>query len=115
MTQFRYYADTETGECLLFDPAEISHDPPGLPRGTYGRRSADSRWDATAARWVHHWHRITRTVRYASSPSRHVCNAKCQTARSQICECSCNGRNHGRFGTTRPPPQPTAPTLFACL
>jgi hypothetical protein len=102
MAAFRYYADTEDGQCLLFAPGEIQHDPPGMARGLYGRRAGI-------------WHRITRSVRYASNPSGHVCNARCQAAASHICECSCNGRNHGRFSSAPRQTAPAAPTLFACF
>jgi hypothetical protein len=41
---------------------------------------------------------VERTVEYKSSPSRHVCDARCVNATGRImkCECSCGGKNHGR-------------------
>lgn len=99
MTRFRYYADTPDGALLFTEQDIIRHNDspePGLPRGTYAARRDGAVWTGTT--WKRSWHRITRTIEYKSNPSRHECNAKCQSARGRICECSCNGRNHGRFG-----------------
>lgn len=42
--------------------------------------------------------RITRTVQMKSNPSRHECDARCMNATGRVmnCECSCNGKNHGK-------------------
>ena len=39
---------------------------------------------------------ITRGINYKiDAPSLHKCNAKCQSATGQNCECECGGKNHG--------------------
>lgn len=52
------------------------------------------------ARWVGrtadgHELPVTRIIGYSTNPSRHACDARCQTARGSNCECSCGGANHG--------------------
>lgn len=39
-----------------------------------------------------------RKIEYKSSPSRHVCDARCVNATGRVmkCECACGGKNHGR-------------------
>lgn len=41
---------------------------------------------------------VDRVITYKSNPSRHECDARCMnaTGRTMQCECSCNGKNHGR-------------------
>lgn len=39
---------------------------------------------------------IARSIRYkVENPSRHKCNARCQSATGPNCECECGGKNHG--------------------
>lgn len=54
-------------------------------------------WDAAAKKWNRNCLPVTRTVRYKSNPSKHVCDARCMnaTGRNMQCECSCGGKNHG--------------------
>lgn len=44
------------------------------------------------------WIRISRKVELKSNPTRHDCDSRCMNAsgRNMACECSCNGRNHGK-------------------
>ncbi len=41
---------------------------------------------------------ITRKIERKRNPSLHKCDARCLNARGFLCECSCNGRNHGAGG-----------------
>ena len=39
---------------------------------------------------------VERAISYKTSPSKHVCNAKCTGGKiNGVCECQCGGRNHG--------------------
>lgn len=38
---------------------------------------------------------VTRVIAYKDSPSLHVCDARCENATGNTCECSCGGMNHG--------------------
>lgn len=40
-------------------------------------------------------HTIARVIQFKSHPSRHACDARCQSAKGHQCECSCGGANHG--------------------
>lgn len=41
---------------------------------------------------------VTCSIFFKSNPSRHECDARCMnaTGKTMTCECSCNGKNHGR-------------------
>lgn len=39
--------------------------------------------------------RCDRKIEYKRNPSKHECGPKCQEARGFLCECKCNGKNHG--------------------
>lgn len=43
-------------------------------------------------------HIAARLIEFKSQPRRHACDARCLNATGRImkCECSCNGKNHGR-------------------
>lgn len=38
---------------------------------------------------------VSRRLKSAKFSARHQCNDKCKNAISEICQCSCNGLNHG--------------------
>lgn len=38
---------------------------------------------------------VTRMIEYKSNPSLHKCDARCQSAKGHLCECSCGGKFHG--------------------
>jgi len=40
---------------------------------------------------------VTRKIEFKSNPSLHKCDARCQSAKGRLCECSCGGKFHG-FG-----------------
>lgn len=42
-------------------------------------------------------HQVSRVIQYKAKPSRHICDARCMGAqgKTQTCECSCGGKNHG--------------------
>jgi hypothetical protein len=43
-----------------------------------------------------------RKVEFKSNPSLHACGPRCQNATGHQCECSCQGKNHGKgFGHIR--------------
>lgn len=109
MARFRYYHDTAQ-TALLFDPkadpdVSIYYEP--NERRHYATRKSEQRW--TGTRWEGPRYRL-RVIDYKPNPSRHECNARCQSATGFQCECKCNGRNHGRWSsgaatsTTRPTP-----------
>lgn len=43
---------------------------------------------------------VTRVIEFKTDPTRHACDARCRNAsgRSMKCQCSCEGKNHGRGG-----------------
>ena len=54
-------------------------------------------YDREAKCWVHKYLPVEREVAYKTSPSKHVCDARCMNAkgRTMNCECACGGKNHG--------------------
>lgn len=41
------------------------------------------------------FHFAERQIERPSSPSNHLCDGRCMSARGGKCECSCGGKNHG--------------------
>jgi hypothetical protein len=39
---------------------------------------------------------VTRSIERKARPSMHKCDARCTEAKGHKCECSCNGKNHGK-------------------
>jgi hypothetical protein len=39
---------------------------------------------------------LTRAIEFKKNPSLHKCDARCMNAQGNKCECSCQGRNHGK-------------------
>lgn len=98
MADFRYFADID-GEAVALrnirplDNAEFA----GLFPGIKGRRSDSfSRFVgyAVGGRMLP----VMRSIERRANPSNHKCDARCESARSFKCECSCGGHNHGRKG-----------------
>ena len=44
---------------------------------------------------VRNWLPVTRVIAYKDKPSLHVCDARCENANGDTCECACGGTNHG--------------------
>lgn len=38
---------------------------------------------------------VTRTIFFKANPSLHKCDARCQSATGNTCECACRGQFHG--------------------
>lgn len=53
-------------------------------------------WNHAANKWERPTLPVHRAIQYKARPSRHKCDDRCMFARGRICECSCNGANHGR-------------------
>jgi hypothetical protein len=81
MANIKYFADTAAGT-LSFGRVDY--------RGKEGKFG----YDAASKSWI----KVTRSVEYKSSPSRHECDARCINATGLImkCECKCGGKNHGK-------------------
>jgi len=86
MAIIKYFYDTANGE--TFELTQVQHIGPGISKAKFftGRLPSGERVVAT------------RMIERKNSPSMHECDARCMNATGQImrCECSCNGKNHGR-------------------
>lgn len=105
MKKFLTFSDTAAGTIQLINNhipmgnQEFAEKFPGVKGMKY-----DSCTKRVAPAMGGSWkelHPVTRVIRYKSSPSLHVCNAKCMGGNPNgTCECSCGGKNHGRAGFT---------------
>lgn len=53
-------------------------------------------YDRAAGRWIETLLPVERLISYKVNGSKHECDARCMNAKGHNCECSCNGKNHGR-------------------
>jgi hypothetical protein len=85
MANFKYFADIN-GE--TFELSKIRHN------GLSANKAANFSGRAANGELL----AATRMIEFKSNPSRHECDARCMNATGRVmkCECSCNGKNHGR-------------------
>lgn len=100
MANFKFFADLngETiplhGNILGIKNAEFAAKYPGLK----GRRFDSFEMQAMYGP-DNQLYPVTRVIEFKSNPSRHECDARCLHAKGRImkCECSCGGKNHGKY------------------
>ena len=102
MTQARYFS-TNDGEivplesiCYIYrDPARRwAYEHKYAPSST-GRTIRDGAMIAVGAAADGRRFEADRVIYRKTNPSNHTCDARCQSARGNSCECSCGGKYHG--------------------
>jgi hypothetical protein len=98
MTQVRYFSE-QNGEPVQLPQigsmlnAEFAARFPGVTGRRYDsfHRMIGRLTDGTVLP-------VLRAIEYKANPSKHECDARCLNAkgRTMKCECSCEGKNHGR-------------------
>jgi hypothetical protein len=85
MAQFKYF----TGETELTNVYYDGRKAYGRPVGVTPVWSADKGWRGSDVL-------VERAIEYKSNPSKHKCDARCESAKGFKCECECGGKNHGK-------------------
>lgn len=94
MAQFRYFADIN-GQVV--ELTRVRHDgSPSTKASSFEGISVGSDPVFVPGKGWTGFIRATRVVEYKSNPSKHECDARCLNATGMKCECSCDGKNHGR-------------------